>query len=102
MTTATSPSRPEPKICAQTLASIASLGILIHVVHELFAGGAGSGIQTAVVVATLVATLAVTAAWYRMARGTRRAAAVVLGLLWAVAASEHVMNVADGGSALDV
>lgn len=105
MTTATTPAaatRTEPKFCAQSYASIASLAILVHFVHEVVVlFGDVSLVQPAVGLVAVAATLGVTGAWYHLARRTRRSVAVVLGALWALAASEHVINAVQNGSALD-
>jgi hypothetical protein len=101
MTTARTAVRREPKVCAQTFASLASLGILVHFGHETITGAA----TTAEVLAgglMVVSTLAVTAAWYRLSRTVRRALAGVLGALWSVAATEHVLHAVGGGTLLDV
>lgn len=39
MTTAGTTTRTKPKFCAQTFAGLASLGILVHFVHELIVEG---------------------------------------------------------------
>ena len=103
MTDTTTQTREEPKVCAQTFASLASLGILVHFGHEMvtLAGDlpAAQVVAGVVVVAT---TLGLAAAWYRMPPTPRRILAVVLGALWAVAASEHLLNLGGSGSALDL
>lgn len=102
MTTATVETRQEPKICAQSLASFASLGILIHFVHEMVTlFGELPTWQVAVGVLVVAATVAVAAAWNKLGRIPRRVLAVVLGVLWAVAASEHLVNLGNGGEGLD-
>jgi hypothetical protein len=101
MTTAHTEIRQEPKVCAQTFASLASLGVLVHFGHEIIAGGAPTA-ETLAGVAMVVSTLAVTAAWYRLGRTARRALAGVLGALWSLAASEHVLHAVSGGTLLDV
>lgn len=104
MTTAMSIStRQEPRVCGQSLAGMASLGIAIHVVHE-FATSSGDmpAWQAIVLVAVVGATLALAVGWHRLPRTPRRSLAVVLGLLWAVAASEHLVNLASGVTALDL
>lgn len=103
MTTAGTTTRTEPRVCAQTFAGLASLGILVHFVHELFAEGGELPVVQVIVGAVVVgATVALAAAWYRLGRRTRRTLAVVLGLFWALVASEHVVAVLTGGTALDV
>jgi steroid 5-alpha reductase family enzyme len=99
--TATTSTQAEPKVCAQTFASLASLAILIHFVHEMVVlVGEVPAVQAVIGGVLVAATLGVTVAWYRLGKATRRTMAVVLGALWAAAASEHLINVA-GGSALD-
>ena len=103
MTTAISTStRQEPRVCGQSLAGMASLGIVIHVVHE-FATSSGDipAWQAIVLVGVLGATLALVVGWHRLPRTLRRSLAVVLGLLWALAATEHLVNLASGVTAPD-
>lgn len=101
-TTASSQTREEPKFCAQTFASLASIGILIHFVHEAFTVfGDLPGVQIAVGIVVVLATLGLTAAWYKLGRAMRRTFAAILGVLWTAAASEHLAALSDGGSALD-
>ena len=102
-TTQTRPDQ-EQKVCAQTFAALGSLGVVIHIAHELLSPDQDgmSGAQIAILVAVALATVATTAAWYRLGRATRRVIAVVLGLAWAFAASEHVVGIVEGrGTWLD-
>lgn len=102
MTTAYTQARTEPKICAQSWAALASVGILVHFVHEIFVvSGPTRGLELAAGAVFVSATIATTAQWYRMKRGTRRGVAAVLGVLWTVAASEHAIAAFNGGSAVD-
>ncbi len=104
MTTTQTRTEQEQKVCGQTFAALGSLGVVIHVAHELLSPDQDgmSGAQIAILVAVVVATVATTAAWYRLGRATRRAIAVVLGLAWAFAASDHVVGIAEGrGTWLD-
>jgi len=104
MTTTQTRTDQEQRVCGQTFAALGSLGVVIHVAHELLSPNQDgmSGAQIASLVAVVVATVATTAAWYRLGRVTRRVIAVVLGLAWAFAASEHVVAIVDGrGSWLD-
>ena len=100
MTTATTSTRSEQKVCAQMLTGIAAVGISIHFIHEavvLF--GEVPLFQQIVGLVLVAATWALGAAWYRMSRATRRGAAGVLGLFWAMAAgSEHLGNLGDAGA----
>jgi drug/metabolite transporter (DMT)-like permease len=92
-----------PTYCAQTFAAAGSLGIVGHVVHEGFTElrDAAPGAVVVLVVA-VAATAALTALWYRLGTRTRRAVAAVLGVLWVLAASEHVVALLGGdGTALD-
>lgn len=102
-TTISIPTRQEPRVCGQSLAALASLGIVVHVVHE-FATVSGEmpAWQAIVLVAVVGATLAVAAGWHRLPPTPRRSLAVVLGLLWAAAATEHLVNLASGVTALDI
>ena len=93
------------RVCGQTFAALGSLGVVIHVAHELLSPNQDgmSGAQIAILVAAVLATVATTAAWYRLGPATRRVTAVVLGLAWAFAASEHVVGIVEGqGTWLDV
>lgn len=102
MTTATTSTSSQQKVCAQSLAALASVGILIHFVHELATElGTAPVIQFVIGAVVVAATLATMALWYRMSRTVRRALAVVLGSLWAIAASEHVGNLAGDAAAID-
>lgn len=101
MTTPLERTSTEPKVCGQTFAALGSLGIGIHFVHEMVTPGKVPA-EVVVTVVLVSATLAFTAAWYRLGRKTRRAAAVVLGALWALAAAEHAVHAVTGGTALDV
>jgi hypothetical protein len=104
MTTTLTRTDQEQRVCGQTFAAIGSLGVVIHVAHELLSPHQDgmSGAQIAILVAVVVATVATTAAWYRLGHSTRRVIAVVLGLAWAVAASEHVVAIVEGrGTWLD-
>jgi hypothetical protein len=89
----------EQRVCGQTFAALGSLGVVIHVAHELLSPDQDgmSGAQIAILVAVVLATIATTAAWYRLGRATRRVIAVALGLVWTVAASEHVVGIVQGG-----
>ena len=103
MTTISTQTTEEPKVCAQTFASLASLGILVHFGHEIVAmGGDFRAAEVAVGAVLVAATLGVTAAWYRLRRTPRRVLAVLIGALWSTAASEHLLNLGAGGEALDV
>ena len=105
MTTTQTRIDQEQRVCGQTFAALGSLGVVIHVAHELLSPDQDgmSGAQIAIVVAVALATVATTAAWYRLGRATRRVIAVVLGLAWAFAASEHVVGIVEGeGTWLDV
>ena len=108
MTTMTTPQiRPDQsqRVCGQTFAALGSLGVVIHVIHELLSPDQDgmSGTQIAILVAVVLATVGTTAAWYRVGRATRRVIAVVLGLAWSFAASEHVVAIVEGrGTWLDV
>ena len=100
--TTTTLQRAEPKVCAQMISGIAALAILIHFVHEVVAlWGEVPMAQPAVGLVLLAVTFGVGAAWYRMTPAVRRTLNVLLGLLWSIAAFEHVSNVASGGSAID-
>jgi len=104
MTTTQTRIDQEQRVCGQTFAALGSLGVVIHVAHELLSPDQDgmSGAQIAIVVAVALATVATTAAWYRLGRATRRVIAVVLGLAWAFAASEHVVGIVEGrGTWLD-
>ena len=92
-------------MCGQTFAALGSLGVVIHLAHELLSPDQDgmSGAQIAVLVAVVSATVATTVSWYRLGRATRRMIAVVLGLAWVFAASEHVVAIVEGrGTWLDV
>ena len=105
MTTTQTRTDQEQRVCGQTFAAIGSLGVVIHVAHELLSPDQDgmSGAQIAILAAVVLATVATTAAWYRLGRATRRLIAVVLGLAWAFAASEHVVGIVEGqGTWLDV
>ena len=105
MTTTQTRTDQEQRVCGQTFAALGSLGIVIHFAHELLSPDQDgmSGAQIAILVAVVVATVATTAAWYRLGRATRRLIAVVLGLAWTFAASEHVVGIVEGqGTWLDV
>ena len=105
MTTTQTRTDQEQRVCGQTFAALGSLGVVIHVAHELLSPDQDgmSGAQIAILVAVALATVATTAAWYRLGRATRRVIAVVLGLAWAFAASEHVVGILEGrGTWLDV
>ncbi len=94
----------EQRVCGQTFAALGSLGVVIHLAHELLSPDQDgmSGAQIAILVAVVLATVATTAAWYRLGHATRRLIAVVLGLAWAFAASEHVVGIVEGrGTWLD-
>ncbi len=94
----------EQRVCGQTFAALGSLGVVIHAAHELLSPDQEgmSGAQVAILVAVVLATIATTAAWYRLGHATRRLIAVVLGLAWAFAASEHVVGIVEGrGTWLD-
>ncbi len=104
MTTTQTRTDQEQRVCGQTFAALGSLGVVIHVAHELLSPGQDgmSGAQIAILVAVVVATVATTAAWYRLGQTTRRVIAVVLGLAWAFAASEHLVGIVEGrGTWLD-
>lgn len=97
MTTTTAVTRSEPKLCAQSFASIGAIALLVHFIHEGFAVGADlPAAQIAVGLTVMAATLTLVGAWYRLGKPLRRTAAALLGALWVVAASEHVANVVDG------
>lgn len=102
MTTADTRTSTEPRICAQTFAGLASLGIGIHVAHELISGEPASTAEAVVVVVAAGAVIALTGAWYRLGRTPRRVLAVLVGAFWAVAASGHALATVTGGTALDV
>ena len=108
MTTMTTPqTRTDQKqrMCGQTFAALGSLGVVIHLAHELLSPDQDgmSGAQIAILVAVVSATVATTVSWYRLGRATRRMIAVVLGLAWVFAASEHVVAIFEGrGTWLDV
>ena len=108
MTTMTTPqTRTDQKqrVCGQTFAALGSLGVVIHLAHELLSPDQDgmSGAQIAILVAVVSATVATTVSWYRLGRATRRMIAVVLGLAWVFAASEHVVAIVEGrGTWLDV
>ena len=100
--TTTTLQRSEPKACAQTISGIATLAILVHFVHEVVAlWGDVSMAQPAAGLVALAVTFAVGAAWYRMSPIVRRTLAVILGLLWSLAAAEHVANLTAGGTLID-
>jgi hypothetical protein len=104
MTTTQTRTDQEQRVCGQTFAALGSLGVVIHVAHELLSPDQDgmSGAQIAILAAVVLATVATTAAWYRLGRATRRVIAVVLGLAWAFAASEHVVGIVEGrGTWLD-
>lgn len=104
MTTTQTRTDQEQRVCGQTFAALGSLGVVLHVAHELLSPNQDgmSGTQIAILVAVVLATVATTAAWYRLGRATRRVIAVVLGLAWAFAASEHVVGIVEGpGTWLD-
>ena len=102
MNTATAPTRSEQKVCAQSLASLASLAILIHFVHEAIAlFGDVPVVQPIVGVVAVAATVGLTLGWYRLSTLARRTGAAVLGSLWALAASEHLGNAVAGATAID-
>ena len=95
----------EQRVCGQTFAAFGSLGVVIHVAHELLSPDQDgmSGAQIAILLTVVLATVATTAAWYRLGRATRRVLAVALGLAWVLAASEHVVGIVEGrGTWLDV
>ncbi len=98
------PTRQESKVCGQTIASLAALGITIHVVNEAFTEFRDlPAFQIVIVSLVFLTTLAVTAAWYRMRPVLRRVLAVVLGLLWTLAASEHLFHLlGNGPSVIDL
>ena len=102
-TTLNIPTRQEPRVCGQSLAGLASLGIAVHVVHE-FATVSGEmpTWQQVVLVAVVGLTAALAVRWHHLPRMLRRSLAVVLGLLWAAAATEHLVALASGGTALDL
>jgi hypothetical protein len=105
MTTTQTRTDQEQRVCGQTFAALGSLGVVIHLVHEVLSPDQDgiSGAQIAILVAVALATVATAAAWYRLGRATRRVIAVVLGLAWAFAASEHVVGIVEGeGTWLDV
>lgn len=105
MTTTQTRTDQEQRVCGQTFAALGSLGVVIHLVHELLSPDQDgmSGAQIAILVAVALATVATAAAWYRLGRATRRVIAVVLGLAWAFAASEHLVGIVEGeGTWLDV
>ena len=108
MTTMTTPqTRTDQKqrVCGQTFAALGSLGVVIHLAHELLSPDQDgmSGAQIAILVAVVSATVATTVSWYRLGRATRRMIAVVLGLAWVFAANEHVVAIVEGrGTWLDV
>ena len=105
MTTTQSRTDQEQRVCGQTFAALGSLGVGIHLVHELLSPDQDgmSGAQIAILVAVALATVATAAAWYHLGRATRRVIALVLGLAWAFAASEHVVGIVEGeGTWLDV
>jgi hypothetical protein len=104
MTTTQTRTDQQQRVCGQTFAAIGSLGVVIHVAHELLSPDQDgmSGAQIVILLAVVLATVATTAAWYRLGRTTRRVIAVVLGLAWAFAASEHVVGIVEGrGTWLD-
>ena len=93
------------RVCGQTFAALGSLGVVIHLAHELLSPDQDgmSGAQIAILVAVVSVTVATTVSWYRLGRATRRMIAVVLGLAWVFAASEHVVAIVEGrGTWLDV
>ena len=95
----------EQRVCGQTFAALGSLGVVIHLAHELLSPDQDgmSGAQIAILVAVVSVTVATTVSWYRLGRATRRMIAVVLGLAWVFAASEHVVAMIEGrGTWLDV
>ena len=105
MTTTQTRTDQEQRVCGQTFAALGSLGVVIHVAHELLSPDQDgmSGAQIAILVAVVSATVATTVSWYRLGRATRRMIAVVLGLAWVFAASEHVVAIVEGrGTWLDV
>ena len=105
MTTTQTRTDQEQRVCGQTFAALGSLGVVIHLAHELLSPDQDgmSGAQIAILVAVVSATVATTVAWYRLGRATRRMIAVVLGLAWVFAASEHVVGIVEGrGTWLDV
>ena len=103
-TSTTGTTENEPKFCAQTFAAAGALGIVVHTIHEGFTelrDKAPGFVIPFVAVVLLTAALAM--GWYRLGTRTRRVASAVLGLVWAVAASEHVANLVGGkGTALDL
>jgi hypothetical protein len=104
MTTTQTRTDQEQRVCGQTFAALGSLGVVTHVAHELLSPDQDgmSGAQIAILVAVVLATVATTAAWYRLGRAARRVIAVVLGLAWVFAASEHVVGIVEGrGTWLD-
>jgi hypothetical protein len=104
MTTTQTRTDQQQRVCGQTFAAIGSLGVVIHVAHELLSPDQDgmSGAQIVILLAVVLATVATTAAWYRLGRTTRRVIAVVLGLAWASAASEHLVGIVEGrGTWLD-
>lgn len=102
MTTATTSTKTEQKVCAQTFASLASLAILTHFIHEVVALFGDVPVAQPIIGLVIVgATITAALAWYRMGRRLRRTLAVVLGVFWSLAAFEHVANIAGGGAALD-
>lgn len=101
MTTATRTTSQQPKVCGQTFASLATLGILAHFAHERATEQVPAA-ELAFEVAMVGAVLALTAAWYRLGGRARRVLACVLGAFWAAAASEHVLRAATGGTFLDL
>ena len=104
MTTTQTRTDQEQRVCGQTFAALGSLGVVIHVAHELLSPDQDgmSGAQIAILVAVVSVTVATTVSWYRLGRATRRMIAVVLGLAWVFAASEHVVAIFEGrGTWLD-
>ncbi len=104
MTTTQTRTDQEQRVCGQTFAALGSLGIVIHVAHELLSPDQDgmSGAQIAILVAVVSATVATTVSWYRLGRATRRVIAVVLGLAGGVAASEPGVGIFEGrGTWLD-
>ncbi len=74
MTTTQTRTDQEQRVCGQFFAGLGSLGVVIHVAHELLSPSQDgmSGAQIAILVAVVLATVATTAAWYRLGRATRR------------------------------
>ena len=93
-TTATTPAtetRKEPYFCAQSLAGIGSLGVLVHAVHEMIIL---PEVRPLFVLPLLPFFLAL--AWVNAPWTARRIGAGVFGVLGVLMPAEHLINIFAG------